>query len=232
MSEGDDSAFYLAKGFNVIGVEADTKVVESVSARFATEILEGRLTVFNRAASSSSEQTLTFYRNEREQGHSSLSPDHSVGDKTVFHVKTINWSSLMLMAAEAPYYVKVDIEGAEEPFLASMIGANELPEFMSVECHTFRPIEMLYRIGFRKFKLVNQTSFYRFALPNPALEGTLVEQPQWRHSSGPFGRELPPGPWLDISEVAVIWNHISHLRPHHSILAPTWFDCHATNLEL
>jgi FkbM family methyltransferase len=225
MSEGNDTEFYLSKGFNVIGVEADPVVFEKVVQRFARHISDGTLTVLNRAAHSSSGRPLRFWRNEREQGHSSLNEHHSIGEKTSFEVVSINYEGLISMQG-TPRYLKIDIEGGEQPFLDSLSG-NTLPPYISAECHTFLPISTLFRLGYEGFKLVNQTLLNNVPLPNPALEGIYVEKAHWPHSSGPFGLESPGSRWLSFQEVASVFESVKRLQQFPEILHG-WFDCHAS----
>src|ERR1019366_6379367 len=45
MHKGEDSDFYLQKGFRVIGFEADPDLIEHCRNRFSREIEQGRLTI-------------------------------------------------------------------------------------------------------------------------------------------------------------------------------------------
>src|SRR5271165_1668340 len=45
MNNGDDSAYYLRNGFDVIAIEANPVFVQHAQTRFAKEISDGRLTV-------------------------------------------------------------------------------------------------------------------------------------------------------------------------------------------
>src|SRR5271155_1149030 len=47
MNNGDDSAYYLRNGFDVVAIEAHPVLVEQARSRFAKEIGEGRLTVLD-----------------------------------------------------------------------------------------------------------------------------------------------------------------------------------------
>ena len=49
MHDGTDTAFYLAKGFKVVAVEANPVLVEAARTRFAPEIAAGRLTIVGAA---------------------------------------------------------------------------------------------------------------------------------------------------------------------------------------
>jgi hypothetical protein len=45
--DGADTAYYLFRGFNVVAIDANPVMVDKARSRFAKEIQEGRLTLFN-----------------------------------------------------------------------------------------------------------------------------------------------------------------------------------------
>jgi FkbM family methyltransferase len=227
MSEGNDTQFYLDKGFDVIGVEADPIAIMELQQRFPDAIADGRLSLHHRAAASRANETLPFFHNMREQHHSCLDPMHADGEKQEFSVRSIDWQVLVEMKG-VPYYVKIDIERSEAAFLASMSGTPILPPYISVACHSFGNIELLFGLGYRKFKLVNQTILFSFRLPNPPLEGLHVASPDWQRASGPFGREAPGDRWYSFIEIAALYDRIRELQKYPELLAQIWFDCHAT----
>jgi len=49
MDNGDDSEFYLSKGFRVVAVEADPDLCRAAEERFEPFIRSGQLTIVNRA---------------------------------------------------------------------------------------------------------------------------------------------------------------------------------------
>jgi FkbM family methyltransferase len=221
MSEGNDTAYYLAKGFRVVGVEADPIVYKTLVERFSSEIAAGRLTVIHRAAADVSGRKIRFLHNDIQQGISGTSRHPHVADGyTEFEVETICWNDIVAEHG-IPRYCKVDIEGQERPFLEPIVGQQEIPTFFSVECHDLAPAEMLYKIGYRLFKLVDQVPDGGFINPNPAKEGNYVENPNWHHASGPFGLELP-GFWDNYDEFKIAFENVVPLRH-----AGHWFDCHA-----
>jgi FkbM family methyltransferase len=230
MSEGNDTAFYLRKGFRVVGIEADPMMAASLADRFAGSIAEGRLTVLNRAAADVSGAEVVFYHNARWQGLSGLAPTAQAAlreGQTEHRVRTIAWRDIVAVAG-VPRYCKIDIEGGEATFLKSVHGSDALPDYVSVEVHAFDPIAALYGAGYRYFKFVNQTMLGTLAgaLPNPPLEGLHVPDPDWNHASGPFGRELPDA-WQSFREACVTYEMIQRLKVHLTILGGCWFDCHA-----
>jgi FkbM family methyltransferase len=223
MSEGNDSEFYLAKGFRVVGVEADVKTYYELCQRFAEEIAAGRISIENFAASDSADRLIEFFHHDVHQGLSGLSrgrAEFKEGNFTSYFVSTINWSALVARHG-VPYYLKIDIEGAEAPFLSSMAGADILPTYISVECHSLAPVEALYALGYRHFKLVDQNPPGGFSLPAIQQEGQQIDWPNFHHSSGPFGQDLPEGRWQTLEDFKLTWHAA---RPE---MSRTWFDCHA-----
>jgi len=227
MSEGNDTDFYLRKGFRVLGVEADPAVYAKLTERFAEPLTTGRLSIIHKAAFSQAGQQITFFSNAEVQGHSRVmqNPREFANKRgNVVEVETIDWPSLVRQAG-TPYFCKVDIETSEEKFLSSIIGARTIPEYMSAEVHTFEPIELLHKIGYEKFRLINQTILNTFPIPNPPLEGEYV-QARWVHASGLFGKELPGKEWYSFDQIRSLYQAILDLRRHGTLLTG-WFDCHA-----
>ncbi len=228
MSEGNDSEFYLQKGFRVVGIEADPIAYAQLCQRFDKQISDQRIIILNRAAAQDDDRKIEFWRNESAQGLSSIIKNKQAlyeNTQTKYEVQTISWGSIVEVAG-TPYYCKIDIEGGEAAFLTTMVGTDAIPTYISAEVHTFAPIEILYAIGYRKFKIVDQKILNTFEMPNPPLEGTYVPRPNWAHASGPFGRELMGPHWLDFREVAVAFDSLMKLRSYRT-MAWTWYDCHA-----
>jgi FkbM family methyltransferase len=223
MSEGNDTAFYLAKGFRVVGVEADVKMFIELNDRFEAAISAGMLTLYNRAAGEQAGQIVEFFHHDRYQGLSGLSharAEFADGAFTSYHVLTTDWRDLIDRHG-VPHYLKLDIEGNEPAFLRGMKGAAVLPPFVSIECHDFAPVEMLQALGYRRFQLVDQNPAGGFCLPAVQREGRAISWETWTHATGPFGSDLPDDGWVDFAEFRRRWQAA---RPD---CARTWFDCHA-----
>jgi FkbM family methyltransferase len=225
MSEGNDTAFYLAKGFDVVGVEADPALAAPLRERFAEAIAAGRLRLLERAAAARSGALVSFWHDAGEQGHSSLDLRGRDGRVTEFKVTTIDWRELSAVGG-VPYYLKIDIEGGEPAFLSGMVGAAELPLYISSEIQSFRPVELLRDIGYRHFRLINQDIWAGLALPDPPLEGVFVPRPAPHHWSGPFGRELPGKRWFSFNETKAIYDTVHRLWEFGTLITG-WMDCHA-----
>lgn len=227
MSEGNDTEFYLRKGFRVVGVEADPVAAAAIEKRFADDIESGSLRVFNRAAHDTSGDLLQFFVNQRQQGHSRMLSAHAAGRVgQVVMVSTICWRDLAGIAG-VPYYCKVDIEGAEVPFISSISGSLERPTYISAECHTRAPLEALHSLGYPCFRLINQNILHTFKAPYPPLELGYLPDHKFKNASGFFGLELPGNRWLDFDEAMACYDAIQNLRELETIIGSVWFDCHA-----
>ncbi len=225
VSEGNDSNFYLRKGFSVVGVEADPGIVADLKKRFDREIASGQFSLLPFAAAATAGETLNFWHDDLQQGQSSLL-EREHGRVTEHRVQTIDWPQLREVAG-VPYYMKIDIEGAEDGFLSSMSSGYLLPTFISSELQSFRPVEHFYRLGYRRFRLINQLLWPNLSAPQPPLEGQFIVPESFHHWSGFFGRELPGDRWYDFEEIQEIHRSIHRLWEHGTLIVG-WMDCHAT----
>jgi len=226
-SEGNDTSFYLRKGFQVVSVEADPVTFLAYVERFANEIAEGKLIANNNTAGRFAGQEVAFWRNDKDQALSSRYKSNKpqyLDTQTAYSIKSIDWSSLLELRG-IPHYCKVDIEGGEVDFLSSIESLSVAPEYISAEAKRFDVIEELHRIGYERFKLVDQKALASFVSPNPPREGLYVPENNAKRGSGLFGSELP-GPWIDFGEVSAAFEWIMRLQSYKTALW-TWFDCHA-----
>ncbi|WP_428376857.1 FkbM family methyltransferase [Lichenicoccus sp.] len=222
VSEGNDTAYYLAKGFRVIAVEADPGQFQALCHRFADNIASGALMLLNFAASDKFGATIEIFVHQVHQGVSGIAKRGEVADDYIRHVvTTIDWRTLLAQAG-VPRYLKIDIEGNEAPFLKGLLECGGMPEFISVECHQIRPVEMLHEAGYRRFRLVDQNPAGGFQLASRQLEGLAIESADFRHGTGPFGLDIfGDGHWSDLDGFKAAW---VEARPQ---MSRTWFDCHA-----
>jgi hypothetical protein len=155
-----------------------------------------------------------------------------------------------------PYYLKVDIEGADTTAISSLLDLDMRPRYLSVEVDltaTSRAgdqVELLLRLGYRRLQLVNMLALSQYRLPNPATEGNYVDQRFDGYMSGSFASETP-GPWTTSEAVfarlpslvrdARRWGvdgrfpfpsmpHRLHSKTRRILGRPTvsWYDLHAS----
>jgi FkbM family methyltransferase len=260
MHRGEDSSFYLAKGYRVVAVDADAAHVESAHERFAQEIAEGRLVVEHRAVTDC-EGPVQFYRDLDHDDWGTILPtvaerNERRGSRSEkIEVPGTRLSSIMLRHG-VPYYLKVDIEGADTTAISSLLDLDMRPRYLSVEVDltaTSRAgdqVELLLRLGYRRLQLVNMLALSQYRLPNPATEGNYVDQRFDGYMSGSFASETP-GPWTTSEAVfarlpslvrdARRWGvdgrfpfpsmpHRLHSKTRRILGRPTvsWYDLHAS----
>ena len=208
LHRGEDTEFYLAKGFRVVAVEANPDLCVEVSTRLRRHIESKALTVVNRAIAAEP-GTVTFYQDEFS-AWSTLDPEWAARNRrlgSVQHTRTVESVTIEELIADfgTPYYMKVDVEGMDMVAVRGLSRTAERPRYISLESDktSFRSLreefKVLTAMGYDAFKVVSQVRVPRQQLPNPALEGRFVEHSFELGSSGAFGAEAP-GEWLTAEE--------------------------------
>lgn len=210
MHKGEDTDFYLRKGFRVVSIEANADLCEECTRTFRLEVDSGQLTIVNKAISDTS-GNIDFFLNERDSvwGTANLEwvkRNEARGAKSrpvKVEATTIND---VLQQFGMPYYMKIDIEGAGILCLAGLLNSEEKPKYISVESNatsikdTFAQLTLLDRLGYTKLKIVLQHKIDNQRCPNPAREGVFVDYRFEGGSSGLFGEETP-GDWQSLERV-------------------------------
>lgn len=220
MHNGDDTAYYLAKGFEVVAIEPNPSRVQAARARFAHAIAAGQLTLVE-AALWSHRDTLPFYINDTDDRWSSLDPErasHDGAPARAIKVTTLTLSDLFDRFG-TPLYIKIDVEGAEKIVLEQLSSQLVKPLYVSVanDAAGFDLVAPLLACGYDGFQLLDQSQVA--TLSDPDLDYAFPEG-----SSGPFGNALP-GSWLTAEEFQAEQGEGECLAP-----APGRFDIHATRL--
>ena len=108
---GDHTAFYLAKGFRVVAIDANLAMTDACARRFGREISDGRLVVLNIGIGATA-GTFPFYVNRNTVFSSFNAQLGGRGDAFVETVDVLMLPLAGLFARYAvPYYLKIDIEG-------------------------------------------------------------------------------------------------------------------------
>ncbi len=207
-NNGDDTDFYLKKGFRVVAIDADKALCEDVSKRFAAEIKAGRCEVIYGAVSEKGGGITTFYVCDRPDWNTSdpyfVERNEKEGIKyRSIDVPTVNIADVMEKWG-TPYYVKIDIEGADAIPLKTMAGRTLVPTYISIEIalHDFsegmEQIRLLKDLGYTHFNFFNQGMRRSVKAPFPALEGNYAAFDADTITTGLFGKELG-GDWLDVA---------------------------------
>lgn len=225
---GQDTRYYLDKGFTVLAIEADPELCAKLRVRFAEEILRDRLRVIE-AGVGETHGTLPFYVNEfsewssfKAQSKATERLSHRVMERPVVPLRAL------IARHGLPYYLKLDIEGFELPALKGMGAA--LPRYLSFEINPDWPqiLEHLAALGYARFQLIRQGKDFLPLPPSPAREGRTHAVRFENAHSGPFGRDLT-GPWHPRAVIeTTIETALAEARQRlQEGQQHGWFDIHA-----
>jgi hypothetical protein len=251
MHRGEDTAYYLWRGYCVVGFEASPALVNLCRARFTHEITAGRLAIWPgvlRGIDTCNHQTFFVNRDHSDWG----TADPAWRDR---NAGTFGAPSEALLIAPVrladalhdvgvPCYAKIDIEGLDREVLAAFAEHPERPAFISIESSKgcwdalAGEIDLLASLGYRRFAPVQQRT-----IPGSTLHGFTFE----RHASGPFGDDVAG--WTDRAGILAryrrifrsyeAWGDASWLQkrlgrsPIAALQAlvrrplPGWYDTHA-----
>ena len=245
---GEDTELYLKKGFRVVAVEANPDLAEQLNSRFLNEIRSGSLVVVDKAISD--HPTVTFFRNTRQSIWGTTDPawaarNAALGSPSeIIQVQGISCKALLRQYG-IPYYMKVDIEGADLSCVRALSGEIELPDYVSIESNKVSwqvlrdEFDLFESLGYNKFKIVDQRRIRKQRPPYPSREGIYVKHRFQYGSSGLFGEEVP-GDWLDRDTAESVYRRI--FRFYHwfgddslvrkipvlrALLRASWYDTHA-----
>jgi len=170
MHNGDDTAFYLARNFRVVAVEANPLLAAAAEKRFEREIVSGRLVVLNIGIAEQDGEA-QFWICEDKSEWSSFDRSIASRDNCRHHaiaVKTRRFSSV-LSEFGVPHYVKLDIEGNDRYCVQDLASVGKaLPTYLSWENDVDSPIDwthdrstlrIAHELGYSRFKLIDQSTF-------------------------------------------------------------------------
>src|SRR5262245_13270068 len=226
MNNGDDTSFYLRRGFNVVALDANPALCETARKRFRVAIDEGRLTVLN-AAIWKRNETATFYVNLDNDHWSSLDIGWAARDGSRYREITVPCVTLGSLIEEfgSPHYLKVDVEGIDQNVLEQLQSVSLLPLYVSVEdC----------RLGFQYMKTLAACGYNGFKLLDQSTVGRMVDPATGHHfpvgSSGPFGDEVP-GAWRSYAEMVKFYSTtVRDLEGNRLAPRAQWWDIHCTHV--
>lgn len=229
---GDDTGFYLAKGFSVVAVEANPELVEAGLRKYNADVREGRLILLNKAISETTGKVDFFiHATKTEWSSCLLSMAESDGSSSArVTVDSTNIKDLFYEYG-VPHYLKVDVEGCDL-FVAKRLSESELkPKFVSFETsrRDYAGIfSYLYVSGYSRFQLINQANNPKRSAPATVNEGKDVNFTFSEFSSGYFGDDLPKEKWLTFDELITRYIKYKELKQIDNVeLGLGWLDVHA-----
>lgn len=227
-NNGDDTEFYLLKGFRVVAVEANPVLCDHLAARFEDAVAAGNLKVLNVGLAPRNGE-MTFYVNLDHDEWSSFDKEvasrgHPVKEA---QVRTVTLASIY-KAFGVPYYLKIDIEGYDHIAVLAAATHPTRPRHISFENGAPALMEALADAGYDRFQLVNQAFVPEMRCPEPAREGETVAMRFPFGASGPFGDDLPDA-WLPREAMrAKLDRHVKEVAERPDTVSGHWFDLHAS----
>lgn len=217
LHRGEDTDFYLRKGFRVVAFDANPELVNGCRERFKDAISEGRLTIVEGAiiepgAAGPGQNRVRFFKSDSSSAWGTVRADwaqRSDGGGTatsVIEVEAVDFVEIMKRHG-VPRYLKIDIEGCDLVCLKSLKRFRERPDYLSFEsdrtsyANICEEIKLLTDLGYDRFQAVEQAGIPGSQIPpNPALEGRHAAQKFVPSASGLFGAELS-GKWKSTAEI-------------------------------
>ncbi len=211
MHKGEDSEFYLKKGFKVVGFEADPDLAELCRQRFSKQIKTNQLIIVEGAIIDAKRHKelggkIKFFKNNKTSVWGTVVDDWATrnaklgAESEIIEVSTIDFSEC-LNKFGVPYYLKIDIEGMDVICLRALKDVTERPDYISIESEkvSFDKLVEEFRIfkelGYTSFQVINQFKIPSCKEPSNSIEGQYLNYQFQRGSSGLFGNDLNKKNW-------------------------------------
>lgn len=208
LHKGEDSAFYLARGYRVVAFEANPDLAGICRERFAQEISAGRMSIVEGAITDSPEPTVTFYKHP-ESGWGTTSEQWvtrnlATGTAEPVEVPAVSFADT-LRSTGIPSFMKIDVEGADRLCLEALLDFERRPQSVSIEANPYYTdaqglegeLALLQRLGYDRFALVQQAGISGSEVLTRTLSGSSLKFRFEEDGSGSFGSDV--GPWVDFA---------------------------------
>jgi FkbM family methyltransferase len=195
---GEDTAFYLRKGYRVVAFEANPDLVKAGMRRFARELADGQLEIVEGAICDTSEEWVVFYTNPSATVWGTTSAEWVRRNRSP--VLSIDVPAVRfrehLRRTGTPYFVKIDVEGADRLCLDALIALNAQPAMLSIEStktdlsQLRGELDMLGHLGFDKFAAVPQARMGGRLIHTSTRSGEQISYRFEPDASGGFGEDI------------------------------------------
>ena len=221
LHRGEDTEYYLKRGFRVIAVEADEELVAQNLKAFQKYVESGQLVVIHGAISDIPDDTVIFYKNPQVSVWGTVVKSWAErnaklgADSVEITVNVVSLKSLFKKYG-VPYYLKIDIEGMDLVALKTLSQYPIKPKYVSIESEKaywdqlIEEFNVLEELGYDAFNLVEQTGVPKQKIPADSIEGRIINHQFKRGSSGMFGSDLT-SQWLSKEEALEKYKEIFKL---------------------
>jgi FkbM family methyltransferase len=250
LHKGEDTTFYLEKGFRVVAFEANPDLIAHCRSRFHDKIIAGDLVIVP-GAISREKGPIKFFPNEANSVWGTTSANITTWrdgfTRPEIEIDSVDISESFRKFG-TPHYLKVDIEGADGIVLDQLEQLRPPPSFISFETSISNLKEMytrlfhLRKIGYKKFKIVQQSKIPGSILQTKTVCDSPFEYRFEEHSSGAFGSDLDGWhgfifcliKYFSIYLRAIIFGDHTPIKKIKGVrrilryVRPQWYDTHAS----
>jgi FkbM family methyltransferase len=202
MHNGDDTAYYLARGYRVVAIEANPNMCAIAQRRFADKIDAGQLAIRN-VGIAETHGEMDFWISSQTEWSSFHSENATKGGAQATRIKVETMPFQQLIQEEGtPFFIKIDIEMNDSLCLQGLVGSASRPAYLSIEMsHTQAgaDIKLLKNLGYKSFKCIRQNDLREI---NP---GNVVYQEEFR-------RVLNRLEWLPRREILLVVQRLRYRR--------------------
>jgi FkbM family methyltransferase len=225
-----------------------------LSRRFWKEVETGKLVILNVAVWDEEEERDFWFCDDMpvwSSVHEHIAGRNGAKRRKI-RVQTTRFKKV-LSRFGLPYYLKIDIEGADSLCLRDL-DRHRLPKYISLESECagsdaplredqyLANIRLLKECGYNQFRLVNQNTLIPLSKSNinrvldakyrARFRREIERKNKWRFpegSSGPWGEGIP-GAWMTFSDAIDVYRMARELffLAANMPLYGFWFDWHAT----
>jgi FkbM family methyltransferase len=217
LHQGQDTDYYLKKGYRVVAFEANPENAEFCRERFAKAISEGRLIIVEGAitdktsASNPSPKT-RFYRNINSSLWGSTCEEWAFRNEVMGTTNEIIEVDVVDLAEclekyGIPFYLKADIVGSETLCLKALLDFENKPDYISIRSEKvifnklLEEFRLLQELGYDQFKAIQQdVTDWQVPLHSNNGNGNGNVYTFQEGASGPFGEETK-GIWKNYEQV-------------------------------
>jgi len=207
MHKGEDSKFYLNKGFRVVAFEANPELVSFCKLRLKSFIDQGRLEIVEGAIVDMDtievgQKKIRFYKNEQDSTWGTVCADRAERNSrlgttsSIIEVDVVNFAEVV-QENGVPHFLKIDVEGSDLVCLKTLRNFRDRPDYVSIEsdktsyAKVKHEIDTLISLGYDRFQAIEQSAIHLSQTPpDPPREGQYVAQRFEFGCSGLFGSEL------------------------------------------
>jgi FkbM family methyltransferase len=262
LHKGEDSAFYLAKGYRVVAFEANADLIAMCKQRFSSEIAAGRLTIVEGAIAAPGGRAVRFYKHPLTvwgtTSEQLVARNRVVAESEMVYVDRVDFDG-KLRETGMPSFMKIDVEGADMLCLEALLEFERRPTSLSIESTQTEwaaleeEFSLLEQLGYDRFAVVQQATIPGRKIKTRTVDGHPLTFRFEEDASGPFGSDLEG--WMDRRSAIASYKRIflayrlvgaeSLLRKtklgralpgpaarYLGLPLPGWFDTHAARSSM